>query len=271
MKLYTGPASTGFNYVNGSKLNDDLTSITNTIEKCQNEITRIEINAKAKNVPEERYQTKIQILQQQIRTIIIHGINDNINNELGYYLLTSYSNGWGIDDNVLLSLIHELPQKAKKSENILKLTAALRAKNNIAIGTRIIGFQMPSPDNKDVVLYNEIRRNKITIIDFWASWCGPCRESIPNLNSLYMNFHHRGLGIVGISLDSDLNEWSQAIKELHIKWTQMSDLKGWNNLAAESLGITSIPFNIIVDDSGIILAKNLKADEISTFVKNKLK
>jgi thiol-disulfide isomerase/thioredoxin len=270
MNLNAGtPDQEGYNSINGSKLNDDLTSITNSVEKLQKEISKIAKSSPTSRLSEEK-QNKIKMLEQKIRTMIIHGINDNAKNELGYYLLTSYSQGWGIDENVIRSLINNIPPKIRKREKISKMISLLRIRNNSSIGKLITGFQMLSPEGKDVPLYKEIKKNKITIIDFWASWCEPCRAEIPDLAKLYKSYHSKGLGIISISFDSDAEKWKKAIKDMNMKWVQMSDLRGWESVGAQGLGITSIPFKIIVDANGVILSKDLKGKELTDFIKDNL-
>ena len=87
----------------------------------------------------------------------------------------------------------------------------------------------------------EVAKNKITILDFWASWCGPCVQEAPSVVALYNDYHAKGLGIIGISLDKDEASWKQAVDKLDMKWTHLSDLQGWDNAAAQLLDVRSIP------------------------------
>lgn len=259
----------GSNSVQGSKLNEDLTSITNKVDKIQKEISFIEKNSSADG--QDKANIKVNVLEQRIRTLIIHAINDNAKNELGFFLLTSYCQDREINSDVMFSLIHKLPAKMSSREEITQIVSVLKSQSNASVGKLITGFQMPSPENKNTRLYDEIKKNKITIIDFWASWCGPCRKEMPDLSKLYNRYHAKGMGIIGISFDKDASKWKKAIHDMNMNWVQMSDLSGWESLAAKELGITSIPFTIIVDNKGVILDKGLNGEELTQFIKEKLK
>ena len=116
----------------------------------------------------------------------------------------------------------------------------------------------------------EVAKNKITIIDFWASWCGPCIKETPSVVALYDDYHAKGLGIIGISLDEDEAAWKQAVDKLNMKWTHLSDLQGWDNAAAQLLDVRSIPHTIVVDRQGTILAQGLRGDDLRRFIAGEL-
>lgn len=116
----------------------------------------------------------------------------------------------------------------------------------------------------------EVAKNKITIIDFWASWCGPCIKEMPSVVALYADYHAKGLGIIGISLDEDEAAWKQAVDKLDMKWTHLSDLQGWDNAAAQLLDVRSIPHTIVVDRQGTILAQGLRGDDLRRFIAGEL-
>jgi thiol-disulfide isomerase/thioredoxin len=118
---------------------------------------------------------------------------------------------------------------------------------------------------------SEVSKNKVTIIDFWASWCAPCRQEMPFMIDLYNDYKNRGLGIVGISLDQDKDAWTSAIEKLNIPWPQMSDLQGWDNAVAKTFNVTSIPHTIVVDQKGKILRRGLRGEELKEYIEDYLK
>lgn len=103
---------------------------------------------------------------------------------------------------------------------------------------------------------------KVTIIDFWASWCGPCRHENPQVVALYKEFHSQGLNIIGVSLDSDKNKWIQAIAKDKLTWNHISNLKQWDEPIAKLYKVDAIPSTFIVDQNGVIVAKNLKGEAL---------
>jgi peroxiredoxin len=105
-------------------------------------------------------------------------------------------------------------------------------------------------------------KGKVLLIDFWASWCGPCRRENPNVVKAYKKFHSKGFEILGVSLDEKHDKWVAAIAKDNLSWRHVSDLKGWNNSAAKQYAVRSIPNNYLLDKNGIIIAKGLRGDEL---------
>ena len=109
------------------------------------------------------------------------------------------------------------------------------------------------------------------MVDFWASWCGPCRGEMPNVIKAYNEFKDKGFAIVGVSLDSKADAWKKAIKDLGIPWAQMSDLKGWQCAGAALYNVRAIPATVLIDQSGKIIAKDLRGEELIAKLKELLK
>jgi thiol-disulfide isomerase/thioredoxin len=112
-----------------------------------------------------------------------------------------------------------------------------------------------------VALASLVGRNYL-LVDFWASWCAPCRAENPNVVALYKQYHDSGLDILGVSFDSNRDRWLGAIKDDGLTWNHLSDLAGWDNKAGKLYGIRSIPSNMLIDPSGVIIAKNVMGDDL---------
>ena len=132
-------------------------------------------------------------------------------------------------------------------------------------------IEIADMDRNYVALYDEISKHDITIIDFWASWCGPCMNEMPRLVKLYADYKDSGLGIIGISLDKDHHAWQQAVAEQGMTWLQLSELRGWDCTAAQMNGVQSIPQTVVVDNKARILAKGLRGEELRMLIEDTLK
>ena len=138
-----------------------------------------------------------------------------------------------------------------------------------AIGSKAQDIKQLTPQDKFLNLYSI--KGKIIIVDFWASWCRPCRMENPNLVKLYNDYHDKGLEIFGVSLDKSKADWVNAISNDKLTWHHVSDLKYWNNEAAKLYGVGSIPSMFVLDANYNIIAKNLRGEELRRFVAEKLK
>jgi len=200
--------------------------------------------------------------------IVYQTIEANIANPVGVHLLPSYAAAFEIDKQK--ALVEKIPA-ALVNERVNKLKAHIETVEKTAVGKKYIDFSMPTPEGETVNLSDFIGKNKYTLIDFWASWCGPCRKEMPNVVEAYKAFKDKGFGIVGVSLDENADKWKEAIIALNITWPQMSDLQGWSNAGAKLYGVNSIPATVLVDQEGTIVARNLRGDAIKAKLEELLK
>jgi peroxiredoxin len=134
-------------------------------------------------------------------------------------------------------------------------------------GIQFHDLEMNSPNDETVKLSQWVGKGNYVLVDFWASWCGPCRREMPFVIDAYEQYHAKGFDVVGVSFDQKKSSWVAAIQQLGMRWPQMSDLKGWQCTAAGLYGISSIPSNVLVDPNGKIIAMDLRGERLI----NKLK
>ena len=138
------------------------------------------------------------------------------------------------------------------------------------INSKFVDLGLPGPQGQTVWVGDYVGQNKLVLIDFWASWCGPCIRELPNVVKAYERFHDKGLEIVGVSLDKDKASWLAAIEQTGQKWPQMSDLKGWDSEGAALYGIQSIPANVLINEQGEIVARDLRGDALLKEIESRL-
>lgn len=263
----------GASRVGGTKCNNEWQILNDSVMSIGKDINRIAEHIYGNTVSAEEQakgMKQIDLLNERFAKMVVERAEKNIKNEFGYFLLTYYPEEL-IDNNNRSRLIQQLPEEMRSRTAIKKLQEQIDKAKQTAVGNIIPSFSQPAPDGTTIDIMTEVGKNKVTIIDFWASWCGPCRQEMPLMLDLYQQYKDQGLGIVGVSLDSNADAWQQAIAALKLEWPQMSDLKGWENAAAQLFNIQSIPHTIVVDQQGKILQRGLRGEALKSFIEGQLK
>ncbi len=162
-----------------------------------------------------------------------------------------------------------LDSTLKTTKKGKELAEKLATMEKVAVGKMAPDFSAPNPEGKMVSLKESL--GKVTIIDFWAAWCGPCRQENPNIVALYNKYKDQGLAIIGVSLDKDAEAWKKAIADDNLTWTQVSNIKHWQDPIAKEYNVQSIPAMFVLDASGKIVAKDLRGAELDAKIAELLK
>jgi len=162
--------------------------------------------------------------------------------------------------NQIDSTLKTFSKDIQGSKYIVSMQERLDKMRTTEIGAIAPLFSQNDPEGNPISL--ESFRGNYLLVDFWASWCGPCRKENPNVVAAYNKYHDMGFDILGVSLDDNGDKWIAAIDKDGLTWSQVSDLKGWANEVGQMYGVNSIPHSILLDKDGVIIAKNLRGEEL---------
>lgn len=206
--------------------------------------------------------------QNELRSIIadsknkkldyIKFIQDNPASIVSADLLSVYSSSWNKD--TVAMLYREFSPAVKNTIYGKNVSDFLALNKNLKIGDKYVDFSQENIDGKTIKLSDF--QGKLVLLEFWGSWCGPCREGHPELVRTYNQFKNKGFEILGVAADTNKEQFGEAIKQDGLPWQNVSDLKGDKNKAALIYGVSAYPTNFLIDKNGIIIAKNLRGEKL---------
>lgn len=254
-------------------------SATNDIYDSYNELLK-RFDAKNKELREKYYKAKAEKnqavidsvlkvdeqIQAEVKVVNDKFIKDNNNSVVAAYLVAR--NIGRMDVKEIEEAYLALGEVAKVSDYGVMVKERLELLKKVAVGQPAPDFTLNTPEDKPLSLSSF--KGKVVVIDFWASWCGPCRRENPHMVELYKELHPQGVEFLGVSLDDKKEAWLKAIEDDGLVWNHVSDLKGWKSAAAKKYGINGIPATVVIGRDGKIVANKVFGAELKAAVEKAL-
>lgn len=257
LKVYLGENST----VEGSPENNELTAYIRQLDALYDNQTELEALLKSKNDSLiNEAEAVLESLDAQAIPLHKAYILSHSNSLTGAQAF--YDNRYTLPEADQREILAQAGDLFKSAPGIDKRIEHLAVLEKVAVGNQFTDFELADPQGVPHKLSEYAGNGKVTLIDFWASWCPPCRRSMPFLREVYAQYKDKGFEIVGVSLDRTHEAWVKGIEDLQIGWPQISDLQYWKSAGAALYGVNSIPHTVLVDKDGVILAKNLHGEAL---------
>jgi len=252
--------------IDNAKLNASLKSLTDQEKSLNEEYSKYTKEQKEDKMVMDALIGKFNVIRDQKTPLYLKFVKENPKSYISLVQLNVLA---GNDKavNEVEKLYAGLSPELKATKIGQGIPAAIEATKKTAVGVMAMDFTQNDPDGKPVKLSDF--KGKYVLIDFWASWCGPCRQENPNVVEAFQKFKDKNFTVLGVSLDGGNTKttkeaWLKAVEDDKLAWTQVSDMQGWNNEVSKAWGIKGIPANFLIDPAGKIVAKDLRGEALHT-------
>jgi len=211
---------------------------------------------RAKEIEEE-----YTVIEEQQMAYIDSFVKENSNTVLAPYITLRFV-AHRLDAEELEEITSNFTPEVSESQYAQTLNERLEVMKRVAVGQPYVDFTLNDTTGNPLSLSSVVEKNDYVLVDFWAAWCNPCRQENPNLVAEYAKYHDKGFEIFGVSFDKTREAWVKAIKDDNLTWPQVSDLKYWDSAAGKLYAVRSIPHSVLIDKDGIIIAKNIRGEEL---------
>lgn len=242
-------------------LTEKLGGIVNTIDEMAAPLGALveEYNQSADEARKKAIEKEYEVKSKEINAYIMTVVKENHDNLIPAYFVRQIM--YELDVNELKEFCDET-SGYYNHPNMMMAKMILEGLLKRAPGNKFVDIEEKDLQGKTHKLSEYVGKGKYVLIDFWASWCGPCRKEMPNVKAAYDKYHSKGFEIVGLSFDQKQDAWEKAVKDMDLNWIHLSDLKGWNTAASDAYGVKSIPASVLVGPDGIIIAEGLRGEAL---------
>ena len=262
--------TSGFIVVKGTKQNDLLQTYLadkNSFNKKSEAFYNSNKN-KVKTVEQElAFSKEVETLNQEEVSIDKKFATDHINTLVGNHVFMNSFYGYNISEKE--AIVNLMNADTKNIKRIQEIIADMEVEKKVAVGNKFVEIKLPGISGDTIALSALVGKTDFVLVDFWASWCSPCMQFLPELQSFYAKHKGTTLEILGVSLDDNKEAWTSTVATHKIAWKLVSDLKGWKCAGSRAYAVNSIPSTVLIDKNGNIVGKNLSIPEMEKLILEK--